>query len=336
VILPQHYYAIHLTDAEMHLAHVSRFHKGWKLESILLVSRLDEAMMHTALASYGWSKWQWANRVRMAVHPKSTYLLLHSLDTAELKKTPDSLFQIVRNNLHLDDVAYESHIIHPSSGLPYSTSSSSREWLFAGAKTGALRDAIGLSQRLGMTCERLELACISLIGGLISCMKIEQTAGILVTIFIGMDFCWALVQNQERLLAVRSLPIYLRQLIGAYQQAYAIDNEQQARTEMIEALQSDDPKIQILTEKLQREVEAFAGFFELQSGQTLNHIHIIGSIGALGYLTPHLARAVGMEAFQPQLSRWLESQGASWSAKIDLNTLSPSWIIPLHLVSIDS
>ena len=134
---------------------------------------------------------------------------------------------------------------------------------------------------------------------------------------------------------VRALPVGLRSLAAAYAQAATGVDEASASQLLLTlaSAPSDAALSAAIVERLQREIETFAGFYELQTGHSIQGLSIIPSVHTLIWIEGLVAKALGVALFRPSYTKWLESMGASWDSSVDLQAHGSIWTPTLSLLA---
>lgn len=333
MLFGKRHFLLELTDYEVRLVQVSGFGHGYRVEAVAHEAPGDEGAINRALYALSGSGSSSRNRVRVALHPRSAYFLLASLDSSQLVKSSAELSGFPRDHLRLDDVPYLSQIIHPGSGKAYKPNSTQREWFFAGAKASAFEDFNARIDAAGAKVVGAELAPIATIGGVMDYMRMRQIAGGLLTVFLGVETSQVFVTTRDRLVATRTLPIGVKGLIVACQQAFELSGEAEARAILFAGGAAIAERSILIIERLQREIETFAGFYELQAGQGITSLCIIPPFSSLEWVGAGVSHGMGTPLFKPDYAAWLEAQGASWDPGLDIQHLGATWLPTFSLIA---
>ncbi len=332
MIFKKKHFLLELTDHELRLVRVNRLSHSCHVEAITRESPSDPGGIRRALDVLGAGKSASSNEGRLAVFLRSSYFLLSSLDSSQLSKKAHELLEYPRSALGLDSSQYTTQLINPTEGSSYIENGKQREWLFAGAKSSAFSDVLGRAETAGLHGMSIEMAPISTLGMLMDIMRFQQTSGALLLLFMGVDASQVFVLTQERLVSTRSLPIGFKSLVASVEQSLGIDNEKEAKDLLISGKASIEEHKSVIAEGIQRELESFAGFYELQMSQAISQLCIIPIHHTLEWLGESISKNMDCRLFNVDLVRWLEFKKASWKADLDLHSMGPSWLPVMSLI----
>ena len=82
-----------------------------------------------------------------------------------------------------------------------------------------------------------------------------------------------------------------------------------------------------------KELQAISGYYEVQTGLTIDQIFISVLPGKLNWVTQTISDSLGLEVIRPEIEPWLESLKIAPANGVDLSNLGSRWFGIFSLMS---
>jgi hypothetical protein len=87
-----------------------------------------------------------------------------------------------------------------------------------------------------------------------------------------------------------------------------------------------------LLRRMTKELQATTGFYEVQTGLTIEHVCISLLPKNLSWVSKTVSDSLGLEVFKPNLEAWLESLDVKLGDGVDVSTVGVRWIALFSLM----
>jgi len=236
------------------------------------------------------------------------------------------LAQHVADTLKIDPAAHTLVPVSLAEGADLaSLKTPQKEILMCGAPSTEL---VALQNRLleyGLFPERLEIGTIATIGGLMGQLRMAEGKAPLLLLEIGVESTSVLVLTRDGVDITRSVAFGINSMIPLVQKELALKDEESARKLFFSNSFDFTGMGPQLTKRLLRELQASIGFYEVQTGQSINQLCCTLLPSKVGWLQRTLADVLGMKVHAVDTAAWLASMGITTAAGVQLNDLPPVW-----------
>lgn len=246
----------------------------------------------------------------------------------EARKLRDEgyLAQHVSDTLKIDAAAHVLVPISMDQGAELaSLGSVPKEILICGAPSAEI---VALQNQLleyGLFPERLEIGSIATIGGLMSQLRFTDNRSPLLLLEIGTDSTSVFVLTHDGVDIARSVSFGISSMIPLVQKELALKDEESARKLFFSNSFDFTGMGPQLTKRLLRELQASIGFYEVQTGQSINQLCCTLLPPKVGWLQRTLADVLGMKVHAIDTSAWLKSMAIEPAPGVQVNDLPPVW-----------
>lgn len=177
----------------------------------------------------------------------------------------------------------------------------------------------------GLFPERLEIGSIATIGGLMGQLRFSDNRNPLLVLEIGVDSTSVFVVTRDGIDIARSVAFGISSMIPLVQKELALKDEESARKLFFSNSFDFTGMGPQLTKRLLRELQASIGFYEVQTGQSINQLCCTLLPAKVGWLQRTLADVLGMKVHGVDNAAWLKSMGIEAAPGVQLNDLPPVW-----------
>lgn len=200
-----------------------------------------------------------------------------------------------------------------------------KEILLCGAPSAEIIDHQNRLIEYALFPERLEIGSVATIGGLMSQMRFTDNKSPLLLLEIGTESTAVFVLTREGVDIARTVSFGISSMIPLVQKELALKDEESARKLFFSNSFDFTGMGPQLTKRLLRELQASIGFYEVQTGQSINQLCCTLLPSKVGWLQRTLADVLGMKIHTVDTTAWLKSMGIEAAPGVQLNDLPPIW-----------
>ena len=261
-----------------------------------------------------------------SILPASRFILRVSLENPAKAKSPEFFPEFLKKQ-HDIDVEFNSvAVINANDGSEFSVEKGfSRDLVFCGGKTQEIQDLQNQLVDMSVYPERMELLTVSLLGGLCDYSSFTDSKDPSLLIEIAPTSSNVLVVHDGKVDLARSIPHGLNSMYPIMQKELGLKDEASVHKLFTSNTFDFTEMGSVLLGKLLKEIQASAGYYEVQTGQTINHVYIGSLPQNLHWIPDTLAKTLGFKVFKPDFEKWLEHQSIEVSSTIDLSQFGSEW-----------
>ncbi|MGF1450193.1 MAG: hypothetical protein ACFB20_12360 [Opitutales bacterium] len=258
--------------------------------------------------------------------PANRFVRRATLDHPTKAREPAYLNDLVRSQYRLDPAANALKVLEAKTGRAVDFNKvPAREVIFAGA---GLEEWTSLQADLvahNLYPERLELGSLSILGGLTSYLRFRQDTRPVMSIELTADSAQVFILSADGLDVARPIPFGLRSMFPIVQEELGLKDEQSAEKLFFSDTFDFTEMAPVLLKKLLREVQASAGFYEVQTGQTISQLFLGQLPRSLSWIGSSFARSLAVEILQPVYEEWFEHLGVDVVPDVELGNRGARW-----------
>ncbi|HCJ12444.1 MAG: hypothetical protein A2Y14_05395 [Verrucomicrobia bacterium GWF2_51_19] len=227
------------------------------------------------------------------------------------KKSASSFFREMlkaRFNIALESNAVS--IVNAEGGADFSEEGETNaDIVVCGTPTKKVEEVQQFLLDNGLYPERIELASLASIGGIMDYARLEKIENPILVVEMLFEKIQVFILNNKKLDVAHSIPKGVRSIAAALQKTLNLATVEEA----INALKKPDmaanePLQASLMEKVSRELKSYAGFYEVQTGQSIEHLYcpLLGS--NLYWMAKQLSRNIEKKLLAVDFERWSAAQ----------------------------
>lgn len=267
-------------------------------------------------------------RAVVASYPDSR-LLRHATLENPAKAREETFFdEYLKKNYQLDLSAYSISILNPATGLPVDFEKVvPKEILVAGASQENLAQVQKEIVSHGVYPDRLELGTLATLGGLMHYQRAQQMGSAAVHIEWGADHSIFSICSAKRLEISRVINFGTNTLVAQIQKDLHLKDAASALKVLSTQSLDFNEMGPLILKPLIKELQAAAGYFEVQTGQPLQHFILTLLPGHLQWVQAILAQYLGLSPLAIDYAGWANTLGIKVQGdKVKLAELTPEHI----------
>ncbi|BET66380.1 hypothetical protein ASA1KI_12980 [Opitutales bacterium ASA1] len=289
--------------------------------------RLDEGTeLVDALRRLAGVKGNMPVQAAFSLYPAQRVVAVTTVDPKRFSEE-NYLSELVRESVKVDASKYSLHLVSPSDGSDVAQAKGpAREALVCGAPTEQL---IGLQDDLvekGCFPLRLEIGTVASLGGLIDYLRATDTKTPTLMLEIGRETTAVFIVGSNGVEISRMVQFGIEAMIPQVQKELALKDEEAAR-KLFYSNSFDFTGLGAqLTKRLVRELQASIGFYEVQTGLSVNQLCCTLIPSKVAWLEKTLADVLGMRSFAADYETWMTKQEIELAADVRSTVRGNAWM----------
>lgn len=225
-------------------------------------------------------------------------------------------------------------ILSAADGSSIDTSAAAgKEVLFCGGYNEDFAAAQKSIVDAGVYPESLELTSVAMLGGVQGLLALQEVKTPTLVLEVGMESTHCYIANAAGVDLARPIPHGINSMIPVAQKELGLRDEDAAAKLLFSNTFDFTGMGPNLVKRLLKELQSSIGFFEVQTGQSIAHLHCAVLPEAFGWLSGTLAGALGVAQLEVNLKPWAEKQGIKFAAGVGTEGIPGSWLGLLSLIA---
>ncbi len=257
--------------------------------------------------------------------PPKRLVRRHTLDLKRVKE-PGYFAEVCNQQFRIEPEKYRIAILNSVDGSDYDVAKASqKDVMFCGLPT---EDVHAIQQSLldmGIYPERLELATVSVLGGLVDYLSQSATKTPTLVLEIGGDTTHSFIVTPNGVEASRPIPQGLEAMVPIVQKELGLKDEESAKKLFYSNTFDFTGMGPLLTKRLLKELQSSIGFYEVQTGQSVGQVLTTRLAPKLGWLDAAIANALGIATLKLDAAPWLKARQITLSENLARNAQDVRW-----------
>lgn len=267
------------------------------------------------------------------VYPAKRIVRRHTLDPKRVKD-PAYFTEIYSQQFRVEADKYTFRVLNPDDGSEYDQAKASqKEVLFCGLPAD---DIITLQDELlerGIYPERLELATVATLGGVVNYLQFKQTKTPILVLEMGGDATQSFIVSAEGVDISRPIPSGIAAMIPIVQKELGLKDEESAKKLFYSNTFDFTSMGGTLIKKLLKELQSSIGFYEVQTGQSIGSVLCTQLPASLSWLSGTIAGALGVPVMKIDMLPWIESLNLKVATEGGLPAPEEKWFGLISLIA---
>jgi hypothetical protein len=264
---------------------------------------------------------------RVGVYPDGRFVRYYEADTVNKAKDLKFLSGILKSEFNVDPDLNRVEILDARDGCDFDLAMSlSRRLVFCGAPVDSFNEKQNYLLGCGIYPERLELSTVSTLGGVSDYAHLNEIKSPILCFELTSESANIFILNQGQLDVARPVPFGLNSIYPLLQRELGLKDEASARKLFFSNTFDFAEMGPKLIRRMTKELQASTGFYEVQTGQTIEHVFISVLPKNLAWVAKTVSDTLGLEILQPNLERWLESLKIKLAEGVEVSSLGARWM----------
>ncbi len=264
---------------------------------------------------------------RCGVYPENRFVRYFEAESASKAKDLKFLTEVLSKEFGVETEKATVSILDARNGADFDVEKAlSRKLVFCGAPTEDIQAAQDRVLEFGLYPERLELSSITTLGGVCDYARFAGVHHPILCFELTSKSANVFIQNCGSVEMARPVPFGLDSIYPMLKTELGLKDEASARKLFFSNTFDFAEMGPKLLRQITKELQASTGFYEVQTGQTIDHLFISVLPKNLAWISKTVSDALGLEILRPDLASWLESLNVKLADGVELANLGPRWM----------
>ena len=266
---------------------------------------------------------------RCSMYPKSRFLRRINIESLAKAKDPNYFSDLLSNQFRIDPAKHMANVINVTDGSDFDADKglqNQKEMILCGVSSVEVQSIQDQLVDCNLFPDRLELGSLVCLGGLINYSRWKDLKLPTLVLEITPENSNIFILSNDKVDVCRPIPYGLNSIFPIIQQELGLKDEESAQ-KMIYSDTFDFTELGTkLLRKMQKEMQASTGFYEVQTGQTIGQIFINLLPKNLKWIHETISSNLGVDLLKIDLPGWVESLNLSTNDSVDLEDLEDRWL----------
>jgi hypothetical protein len=264
---------------------------------------------------------------RAGVYPEGRFVRYYEAESVSKAKDLNWLSQVLKSELNIDADSNRVSIIDARDGSDIVLETSlSKHLIFCGGPIDRLQAQQDYLLECGIYPERMELSTVSTLGGVGDYSKFHGIKSPLLCFELTSTSANIFILNQGQVEVTRPVPFGLDSIYPLLQRELGLKDEASARKLFFSNTFDFAEMGPKLLRRMTKELQATTGFYEVQTGLTIENVFISVLPKNLAWVARTVSESLGLEVIQPNLEKWLESLKIKLGEGVEVSNLGSRWM----------
>lgn len=264
---------------------------------------------------------------RCGVYPEGRFARFYEAESASKAKDMGHLVEVLNDEFNIDPDENNVSILNASDGSDYDPSVSvSKRLVFCGAPNDALHDSQAALLEMGLYPDRMELGTVSTLGGVCDYARFSRMKTPVLCLELTSKSANIFIQRDGHVEVARPIPYGLDSIYPLLQRELGLKDEESARKLFYSNTFDFAEMGPKLLRRVTKELQATAGFYEVQTGQTIEHVLLSVLPKNLSWITKTVSDALGLEVLRPDIEGWMKSLNVTMAESVEVANLGSRWL----------
>jgi len=251
----------------------------------------------------------------------------HEVESAIKAKDVNYLKGILKSEFSVDPDINDIAILDARDGSDFELATGlSKRLVFCGAPSSAFEAEQNCLLSYGIYPNRLELSTITTLGGVSDYARFNGMKSPILCFELASKSANIFIINQGQVDVARPVPFGLDSIYPLLQRELGLKDETSARKLFFSNTFDFAEMGPKLLRRMTKELQASTGFYEVQTGQTIEHAFISVLPKNLAWVSKTVSDSLGLEIIQPNLEKWLESLKVTLGEGVEVSNLGGRWM----------
>jgi len=264
---------------------------------------------------------------RAGVYPEGRFVRFYEAESAGKAKDMAFLSEVLKSDFSINPDQNSVAILDARDGSDFDPASSlSKRLLFCGAPAASFLSEQRQLLECGIYPERLELSTVTTLGGVSDFARFNEMMSPILCVELTSKTANIFIINQGQVDVARPVSFGLDSLYSLLQRELGLKDEASARKLFFSNTFDFAEMGPKLLRRMTKELQASTGFYEVQTGQTIDKVFISVLPKNLDWVSKTVSDSLGLEIMQPNLEKWLESLKIKLAEGVDVSNLGSRWM----------
>ncbi|MFP4068710.1 MAG: hypothetical protein ACLFVC_00885 [Opitutales bacterium] len=264
---------------------------------------------------------------RCGVYPDDRFVRYFEAESVNKAKDPKYLSDTLRSEFNVDPETSRVSVLDARDGSDLDMEKGlSKRLIFCGAPVDSFQRQQDQLLGYGLYPERMELSTITTLGGVCDYARFHGVKAPILCFELTTKAANIFIQNRGQVEVARPLPFGLDSIYPMLQRELGLKDEASARKLFYSNTFDFAEMGPKLLRRITKELQASTGFYEVQTGQTIESVFVSVLPKNLSWVVKTVSDSLGLEILQPELGAWLESLNVKIGDGVEVSNLGARWM----------
>lgn len=264
---------------------------------------------------------------RSGVYPEGRFVRYYEAESVNKAKDLSFLSNILKSEFSVDPDASTVAILDARDGSDFEPGNSlSRRLVFCGAPSDAFLAEQNRLLSYGIYPDRLELSTVTTLGGVSDYAHFNEIRSPILCFELTSQSANIFILNRGQVDVARPVSFGLDSIYPLLQRELGLKDEVSARKLFFSNTFDFAEMGPKLLRRMTKELQATTGFYEVQTGLTIDSVFISVLPKNLAWVSKTVSDSLGLEILQPNLENWLESLKIKLGNDVEVSNLGSRWM----------
>jgi len=264
---------------------------------------------------------------RCGVYPENRFVRYFEVESTNKAKDRKYLSEVLRSEFNVDSSTNNVSVLDARDGSDFDMEKGlGRKLVFCGGPTEAIQAEQDRVLEYGLYPERLELSSVTTLGGVCDYARFNGIKAPILCFELTSKSASIFIHSQGEVEVARALPFGLDSIYPMLQRELGLKDEASARKLFFSNTFDFAEMGPKLLRRMTKELQASTGFYEVQTGQTIERVFVSVLPKNLSWVVKTISDSLGLEIMQPELAPWLESLNVKLADGVEVANLGARWM----------
>ena len=264
---------------------------------------------------------------RCGVKPSGRFVRYYEAESVAKVKDSRVLTEVLRSDFGVNPESNNVSILDAHDGSDFDFSQAkTKQLLFCGAPHESLQAKQDELLSFGLYPDRMELSSITSLGGVADYSRFARLDAPVLCLELTSANANICVVNRGRIDVARPVSFGLDSIYPLLQRELGLKDEASARKLFFSNTFDFTEMGAKLLRRLIKELQASTGFYEVQTGQSIDRLYLSYMPKNFSWVGTTIAEALGLEILQPKFEDWLSSLDVTAGEGVELLHLESGWL----------
>ena len=264
---------------------------------------------------------------RTGVYPEGRFVRYYEAESLNKAKDLNFLSGVLKSEFNIDADVSTVSILDARDGSDFEPENSlSKRLVFCGAPAESFLAEQNRLLGFGVYPQRLELSTITTLGGVSDYAHFNEIKSPILCFELTSQSANIFILNRGQVDVARPVPFGLDSIYPLLQRELGLKDEVSARKLFFSNTFDFAEMGPKLLRRMTKELQATSGFYEVQTGLTIESVFISVLPKNLAWVSKTVSDSLGLEILQPNLEKWLESLKVKLGDGVEVSNLGSRWM----------
>ena len=264
---------------------------------------------------------------RAAVYPEGRFVRYYEAETASKIRDSKFLSGVLQSDFHLDIDSNIISILNAKDGSDLDLEkATTKQIVFCGAPRANFEASQDRLLEYGLYPERLELSTMTTVGGVIDYAKFKGISGPILCFELTSESANISIISKGQIDVARPFPFGMDSIYPLLQRELGLKDEASAKKLFFSNTFDFAEMGPKLLRRLTKELQATTGFYEVQTGQTIEHVFLSVLPKNLNWVAKTVSESLGLKIIVPHFEPWLARLDIKLADDVETTNLGSQWL----------